>query len=77
MEELKIRIQSEIDVITNSSTSIYTVSGDYTIDRLKEIINSLLSLGGSKETADDLFDIYLDDPDYFDDEYDDDFIDHC
>jgi len=55
------------DVITNSSTSIYTVAGKYTISTIKEIIDTLLEIGGSSLTADDLFTIKLAKPSYWED----------
>lgn len=51
---MKINIQSVSDVITNSSTEIYTVCTEYTLDRLKDIVNSILKIADSTLTADDL-----------------------
>ena len=65
---MNINIQSAIDVITNSSTSIYTIAGDWTLDRIKEIINTLLQIAKSDLTADDLFEFKLNDPSYYDSE---------
>ena len=50
-----IKLQSVSDVITNSSTEIYTVCTEYTLDRLKDIVNSILEISGSSLKADDLF----------------------
>ncbi len=55
MERIIIKIQSVSDVITNSSTEIYTVCTEYTLDRLKDIVNSILEISGSSLKADDLF----------------------
>jgi len=44
-----------VDVITNSSTTIYTQARDGSIDTLKAIVNSLLEVAGSDLKADDLF----------------------
>lgn len=52
---LVIKIQSISDVITNSSTEIYTICSEHTLDRLKEIVNSILKITDSTLTADDLF----------------------
>lgn len=57
---LIIKIQSVSDVITNSSTEIYTVCTEYTLDRLKDIVNSILKIADSTLTADDLFTFELD-----------------
>lgn len=54
------QIQSFTDVITNSSTEIYTVCTEYTLDRLKDIVNSILKIADSTLTADDLFTFELD-----------------
>lgn len=56
-----IRIQSIVDVITNSSTEIYVVATDYTLDRIKDIVNAVLEIGESDLTADDLFTFELED----------------
>jgi hypothetical protein len=55
MESLKITLHSEVDVITNSSTTIYTQVSEGGIETVKGIINSILKIGGSELTADDLF----------------------
>lgn len=53
MERIIIKIQSVSDVITNSST-------ECTLDRLKDIVNSILKIADSTLTADDLFTFELD-----------------
>lgn len=50
-----IIIQSYIDLITNSSTSVFQWANN--IDGVKEIINAVLKSAGSDLTCDDLFDI--------------------
>lgn len=55
-----IRIQSLIDLITNSSTEVYTKLTSSAIIYVKEIIDSLLSLGNSGKTCDDLFEVSQD-----------------
>lgn len=60
MERIIIKIQSVSDVITNSSTEIYTVCTEHTLDRLKDIVNSILKIADSTLTADDLFTFELD-----------------
>lgn len=60
MEKLTIRTHSVVDVITNSSTVIYSQADDGTISSVKDLINALLKIGGSELTADDLFNFELD-----------------
>jgi hypothetical protein len=55
MTELKLKTHSVVDVITNSSTCIYTQARKGSIDTVKDIVNTLLKLGESDLTADDLF----------------------
>jgi hypothetical protein len=55
MELLKFKIHSIVDVITNSSTTIYTFQGD-SVEPAKELINEMLKLSGiTDKTADDIF----------------------
>ena len=51
----KVTPHSVIDVITNSSTEIYTCTHGKTIEYMKELINSILKAGGSKKKAEDLY----------------------
>lgn len=55
MKSLKIKVHSVVQIITNSSTVIYTQADEGTIISLKEMVNALLKIGGSELTADDLF----------------------
>lgn len=55
MKKIIIPIHSFIDVVTNSSTSIYVGCHDNTINYAKDLINDLLKVAGSDKTADDLF----------------------
>ena len=50
-----MRIQSFIDVITNSSTSVFTWADN--IEGVKRVINGVLKAANSNYTCDDLFDI--------------------
>ena len=67
---LKVKFHSIVDVITNSSTTIFVYQDS--IKEAKELIQEVLKLSGIKETVDDLFwfgvfhdnDAYLD---YIDD----------
>ena len=49
------KIQSLVDVITNSSTSIYQIASKSSIDYMKTVINGILIAVGSDKKADDLF----------------------
>jgi hypothetical protein len=50
-----IRIQSYVDVITNSSTEVWQIASEESVRRIKEVINAILKVSGSEKTADDLF----------------------
>ena len=52
-----IIIQSYIDLITNSSTSVFQYANN--IEGVKDIINAVLEASGSNLTCDDLFNIEL------------------
>lgn len=56
-----IKIQSVSDVITNSSTEIYVEATEYTLNGIKNIVNSILKAVNSEYTADDLFEFSLGD----------------
>lgn len=51
-------IQSFVDLITNSSTSVFQYAGNP--DKLKGIIDVILKISGSELTSDDLFKINID-----------------
>ena len=53
-----IIIQSYIDLITNSSTSVFQYANN--IEGVKDIINAVLKASGSNLTCDDLFNIEYD-----------------
>ena len=56
----KIKIQSISDVITNSSTEIYTVWDRNKIEKtIKDMVNSILTLGQADLCFDDLFTIEI------------------
>ena len=57
MDKLTVNLHSFVDVITNSSTVIYTGVQENAIDAMKGIINEVLRAAGSEKTSDDLFDI--------------------
>ena len=50
-----IVVQSYIDLITNSSTSVFQWASN--VEGVKDIINAVLKASGSNLTCDDLFDI--------------------
>jgi len=59
--ELRIAVHSMVDVITNSSTVIYTwTNGDKSIAVAKEMIDYILSVAGSDKKAEDLFEFTID-----------------
>ena len=59
MKSISIPIHSIVEVITNSSTEIYTMIKEKSAEYIKEFINKILSIAESNVTADDLFDIRL------------------
>jgi hypothetical protein len=54
----QIKLHSITDLITNSSTTIYTFSDD-SIEPCKELINEVLSLMGEDKTCDDIFELSI------------------
>lgn len=50
-----MKIKSITDVITNSSSECFTYVTEESIDKVKDLINSILLIGGSSKTADELF----------------------
>lgn len=48
------------DVITNSSSEVYTIYDEHGIKAIKALVDAILKAGGSDKTCDDLFDIKLD-----------------
>jgi len=53
--QITIKIHSIVDLITNSSTEIFTSVRQSAITEIKHLVNSLLHYAKSEETADDLF----------------------
>lgn len=56
---LKLKLHSTVDIITNSSTVVYTQATESTIDTFKRLINAVISITGENYTAEDLFDFTL------------------
>lgn len=52
-----IRIKSITDVITNSSTEVFTFADEGSVEKLKRFIDSILYIAGSEKTCDDLFEV--------------------
>jgi hypothetical protein len=54
MKTYKIQFHSAVDLITNSSTVIFTYSGG-SISAVKDLVNEMLKVFGRSETFDDIF----------------------
>ena len=67
---IKIKIHSTVDLITNSSTVIFTYSGN-AVEPLKQLVNEMLKLQGSNKTFEDVFyyGVFCEDDDYIDSEH--------
>ena len=50
-----INIQSVSDLITNSSSEVYLCLDYNAVENFKEIVNTILKVGGSDKTCDELF----------------------
>ena len=68
MKTIKIKFHSIVDVITNSSTVIYTYQNS--VSEAKELVQAILDLAGEKVSPDDVFyyGVFCDDDRYFDSE---------
>ena len=65
---IKLKIHSIVDVITNSSTVIYTYQNS--TSEAKDLVNEMIKLSGATDkTADDIFyyGVFCDDDQYFED----------
>ena len=62
MKTIKIKLHSSVDLITNSSTVIFTYS-EGSVEKLKELVNEMLKTFSQSLTFDDMFqcDVFLDD----------------
>ena len=54
-----MKILSISDVITNSSSEVFTYYTQGSLDTVKELVNAILKAGGSDKTCDDLFEMNL------------------
>lgn len=59
MNAIIIRVHSFVDIITNSSSEIFVEANQNTVNNVKNLVNSLLALAGSRSTCDDLFELEL------------------
>ncbi len=57
MIEVKFKLQSLNDIITNSSTEIITTITDDAVNMVRDMVNGLMKVGGSRYCFDDLFTI--------------------
>ena len=71
MEQITLKVHSFIDIITNSSTEIYIQASEKTIQSIKTLVNSILAIGESKLTCDEIFTMELKSNKEEDDEYED------
>lgn len=54
------KVHSEVALITNSSTAIYSIASERTIQKAKDLVNAILAkVFNAGVTADDLFDFSL------------------
>lgn len=68
--EIRIRVHSFCDIITNSSTTIFVTTHGKSIQMLKEFIDYLLKNAGSTMKAEDVFNFRIDpDEDWLEDEF--------
>lgn len=68
MEEVRVKVHSEVGIITNSSTTIYSQVTKRGLDNLINIVDTMLKIGGSEFKATDLFNFEISvDEDYLDD----------
>lgn len=77
-----IKVQSVSDVITNSSSEIFTIYRRIDFKTIREVVDELLKLAGSDKTFDDLFELKIwtteeAEEDYANSGSSQDFIDWC
>lgn len=59
MDKLVLNYHSFVDVITNSSTEMFTTPHRNTVENCKKLINNILQIAGSDKTCDDLFNVKI------------------
>lgn len=57
MKKLKLNVHSFVDIITNSSTEIYTYATNE--ENAYKLINEILKIAGSEKKAEDLFNVSI------------------
>lgn len=57
---MEFKIKSITDVITNSSTEVFTIYNDDSINKIKELFNTLITSSDKNVTFDDLFQVEYD-----------------
>lgn len=68
MKEVRVKVHSEVGIITNSSTTIYSQVTKRGLVNLINIVDTMLKIGGSEFKATDLFNFEISvDEDYLDD----------
>lgn len=68
---MKFYLQSFNDIVTNSSMEVYQEATEYTVESIKEIINTILKIAESDKKCDDLFTVYIDYENMFEDYFED------
>lgn len=64
---MKFYLQSFNDIVTNSSMEVYQEATDYTVNSIKEIIDTILKIAQSDKKCDDLFTVTIDYDELYDD----------
>ena len=65
MEEKIIKVHSISDIITNSSTEVFMMYTEESLEDVKNLVNAILKLNGNDKTFDDYFEIkFLIDDDF-------------
>lgn len=67
---MKFYLQSFNDIVTNSSMEVYQEATDYTVNSIKEIIDTILKIAQSDKKCDDLFTITIDYDEMYDEYFD-------
>ena len=57
---MKIKIKSITDVITNSSTEVFTIVDEDSINTVKEMVDNIFAMCNYPHKFDDIFDVELD-----------------
>lgn len=68
-KSIDIPVHSVVDLITNSSSEIFVMATDKTVTTIRNLVDALLKLAGSTQSADELFTFELMYYDFNDDEY--------